>query len=89
MTSAWLDPEFWGPRGLGCWECTERPADLVLDRIALCIRCFARRFPGRNLEAVWDWVMGQVDAAEDRMARRAAWEAERARRLREGLPLET
>ena len=60
-TAAWLDPEFWPPRGLGCWGChVERPV-VHLGDTALGFNCLAKCFPDLEDGEIADWLIGQAE----------------------------
>lgn len=75
VDETWRDPEFLGPRGLGCARCHERPP-IVWDagfgdgtprdqkglHGALCEDCLARCFPGWSFDRLVDWLGRQREA---------------------------
>lgn len=78
VAHAWTDPEFWGPPGLGCARCHERPPivwGLPFVTGALCLDCLSRCFNGWDFDRLVGWLVRQKEGYIRKCARAAAWAA--------------
>lgn len=72
--SAWHDPEFFGPEGMGCARCTEgAPAVWGLKCGALCWGCLAGCFHGWGEERLITWLGRQREVAIRQEERKAVF----------------
>ena len=77
---AWRDPEFWGPKGLGCVWCHEEPpivSGLPFATGALGWRCLQSRFEPWGEERVLTWLGRQRGVYLRQIEREAALAAYR------------
>ena len=71
----WDDPEFWGPKGLGCSRCHDYPPLIRLPFGGLCERCLLQTFVGFTIDRLIEWLGRQRGVYVRQGKRRSAIDA--------------